>query len=101
MDINQIWEEWFCLWLKFLNIATKLQCITLVAEAHGDGSVSIAPRFTMSFIPNHADPNDSYYNFSRIDGDVTWSGDSSTSKNSATADGSGWNTVQVDENGES
>jgi len=99
MNSAQFWNQWLMPLVQFLNKASEIQCNPPVAQAYGDGSVSVAPRYTMSFNPNHTESEDNYFQFKpAADGrGWTWTGDKSTSENSDTAGGSSgwWNKISV------
>jgi hypothetical protein len=84
MNSAQFWNQWLLPLITFLNMASEIQCTTPIAEAYGNGVVKVAPRFTMSFNPDHTSSNDSYFQFEPAGdgGGWTWVGDKSTSYNS-------------------
>lgn len=105
MRVQEFWVKWFLPLMQVLNKSTEIYPTKPYANAHGDGSCEVAPRFYIGYNPEHPDLTDPYFSFHFGDWYDwydwvywQWNGDSLKSQAEDDA-GSWWHKVFVKEYG--
>ncbi|KDQ53520.1 hypothetical protein JAAARDRAFT_183032 [Jaapia argillacea MUCL 33604] len=100
MNSSQFWDQWLLPLVQVVNAATEVYPTTPYLDANWDGSGAVAPELYVGYNPDHTDSSDSYFSFGASGVNTwTWTGDSQSSHNDASADlGSWWNELEAWEN---